>query len=97
MTLPADSSAPLNMPAITKPMLTPTESKEMDINIVMAVPLSPRPAKRYASSMVLKCGGVNAPWAENHNTAAYAVAAFCFLRHNASKRWLDFKAQWLGQ
>jgi hypothetical protein len=29
------------MPAITKPKLTPIESKDMDIKIVMAVPLNP--------------------------------------------------------
>jgi hypothetical protein len=31
----------LRMPAITKPKLTPIESKDMDIKIVMAVPLNP--------------------------------------------------------
>jgi len=49
------------MPAITKPRLAPIESKDMDINNVMTVPLT-RPANKYDSSMPVDGGGANTPY-----------------------------------
>jgi len=49
------------MPAITKPKLAPIESKDIDINNVMTVPLT-RPANKYDSSMPVDGGGANTPY-----------------------------------